>query len=208
MSTPLRAFSRGLELTGKSKQKYTLLEPLLHREEKPSNVWSAARENDPTDQFIIKQPDTDDGPEWPYFTKEMEMQELFRKSHYIRRIVDVIPPSLDSEPPCMVLEAFEESLWSARLRRPFSLGEIRSVMRSVAIGLGIIHCKNLVHTGSLCRHYLSILCVCVCTDTILDIKMENILVTGFDNDTPSDGEILVTKIADLGMGALFPPFAA
>ncbi|KAE8163735.1 kinase-like domain-containing protein [Aspergillus tamarii] len=178
MSTPLRAFSRGLELTGKSKQKYTLLEPLLHREEKPSNVWSAARENDPTDQFIIKQPDTDDGPEWPYFTKEMEMQELFRKSHYIRRIVDVIPPSLDSEPPCMVLEAFEESLWSARLRRPFSLGEIRSVMRSVAIGLGIIHCKNLVHT---------------------DIKMENILVTGFDNDTPSDGEILVTKIADLGM---------
>ncbi|KAB8273835.1 hypothetical protein BDV30DRAFT_238361 [Aspergillus minisclerotigenes] len=33
--------------------------------------------------------------------------------------------------------------------------------------------------------------------------MENILVTGFDNDMPGDGEVLVTKIADLGM--LRPP---
>ncbi|KAK6826860.1 hypothetical protein RU639_004595 [Aspergillus parasiticus] len=178
MSTPLRAFSRGLELIGKSNQKYTLLDPLLQRKDKPCNVWSAARENDPRDQFVIKQPNNDDSPEWPGFTKEMEMQELFRRSHYIRRMVDVIPPSLASEPPCMVLEAFENSLWSARLRRPFSLGEIRSVMRSVAIGLGVIHCKNLVHT---------------------DLKMENILVTGFDNDMPGDGEVLVTKIADLGM---------
>lgn len=36
---------------------------------------------------------------------------------------------------------------------------------------------------------------------MLDLKMENILVTGFDNDMPGDGEVLVTKIADLGMGA-------
>ncbi|KDB20961.1 hypothetical protein H109_07087 [Trichophyton interdigitale MR816] len=78
----------------------------------------------------------------------------------------------------MVLEAFEKSLWTARLRRPFSLGEIRSIMRSIAIGLSTIHHNNMV-----------------CTD----LKMENILVNGFDNETPGSGEHLVTKIADLGM---------
>lgn len=99
------------------------------------------------DQFVVKQLDDEDGPGWPSFTKEMKMQELFLKSGYIRRVVDVIPPSLDSESPIMALEAFEKSLWSARLRRPFSLGEIRSVMISIAIGLGIIHHNNLVYTG-------------------------------------------------------------
>lgn len=35
-----------------------------------------------------------------------------------------------------------------------------------------------------------------------DLKMENILVNGFDNETPGSGEHLVTKIADLGMSIL------
>ncbi|KAB8273836.1 hypothetical protein BDV30DRAFT_238362 [Aspergillus minisclerotigenes] len=100
MSTPLRAFSRVLGLIGKSNQKYTLLDPLLQHKDKPCNGWIAARENDPMVQFVIKQPNDDDSPEWPDFTKEMEMQELFRRSHYIRQMADVILPSLDSEPPC------------------------------------------------------------------------------------------------------------
>ncbi|KAF3482875.1 uncharacterized protein GIQ15_02199 [Arthroderma uncinatum] len=93
-------------------------------------------------------------------------------------MVDVIPPPSDTEPPIMVLEAFEKSLWTARLRRPFSLGEIRSVMRSIAIGLSTIHHNNVVYT---------------------DLKMENVLVSGFNNETAGSGEHLVTKIADLGM---------
>ena len=82
------------------------------------------------------------------------MQALLYKSGYIRRMVDVVPAPSDTEPQIMVLEAFEKSLWTARLRRPFfffSLGEIRSVMRSIAIGLGTIHHNNIVYTG-LWRH--------------------------------------------------------
>lgn len=37
-------------------------------------------------------------------------------------------------------------------------------------------------------------------DSTADLKMENILVNGFDNETPGSGENLVTKISDLGMG--------
>lgn len=37
-------------------------------------------------------------------------------------------------------------------------------------------------------------------DFSLDLKMENILINGFDNETPGSGENLVTKIADLGTG--------
>lgn len=42
------------------------------------------------------------------------------------------------------------------------------------------------------------------TDFTLDLKMENILINGFDNETPGSGENLVTKIADLGMGISSP----
>lgn len=149
----LRSLSRGLKLTGKCGQTYVLRDPLTQRKGRGSNVWSAARENDPMDQFAVKQPDDDDGPGWPDFTKEMETQELLLRSGYIRRMIDVIPPALDSEPSCMVLEPFEKSLWSSRLRRPFSLEEIRSVMRSIAIGLGTIHHNNLVYTGLSPRRY-------------------------------------------------------
>lgn len=153
MLTPLRSFSQGLKLVGKRGQTYVLLDPLVRRKGKHCNVWSAARENDPMDQFVIKQPDEEDGPGWPDFVKEKEMQELLYKSGYIRRMVDVIPPSSNLEPSSMVLEAFQKSLWSARLQRPFSLKEIRSVMRSIAIGLGTIHHNNLVFTGLSRRGY-------------------------------------------------------
>lgn len=145
--SPRRVLTRGMKLVGKRGQPYVLLDPLVQRKDKRCNVWSAAKQNDPMQQFVLKQPDDEDGSGWPEFTKEMEMQELLYKSGYIRRMIDVVPPLSDAEPQSMILEAFEKSLWTARLRRPFSLGEIRSVMRSIAVGLGTIHHNNVVYTG-------------------------------------------------------------
>lgn len=90
-TSPLRSLSRKLNLVGQRRQSYVLLNPLVWRKGKRCNVWSVATENDETDQYVIKQPDDDDGPGWPNFTKEMKMQELFRNSKYLRRMVGVIP---------------------------------------------------------------------------------------------------------------------
>ncbi|KAK2814071.1 hypothetical protein FQN50_000475 [Emmonsiellopsis sp. PD_5] len=182
MSSCSRNLSRGLKVIGKRGQTYVLLDPLVQRKGKRCHVWSASTETDVTDQFVIKQPDDNDGPGWPNFKKELRMQEYFRKSKHIRRMLDVIPPSSDSEPPMIVLEPFGKSLWDSRMTRPLSTGEIRSVMRGVLFGLGTIHTQGYVYT---------------------DLKMENILVGGFDNEKPGSGEGLVTKIADLGMSMVF-----
>ncbi|KAM5457607.1 hypothetical protein MaudCBS49596_000805 [Microsporum audouinii] len=179
MSRSLRVLFQGMKLIGKRGETYTLHHPLIQRRGKRCHVWSASKDSDALDQYVIKQPDDEDGLGWPNFTKELEMQKKFQKSAYIRRMVDLIPAPADLQASyMMVLEPFEKSLWDARLRRPLILEEIRSVMRSIAIGLGIIHQMNLVHT---------------------DLKMENILINGFNNEKPGSGEILVTKIADLGM---------
>ncbi|OJD09406.1 hypothetical protein ACJ73_10344 [Blastomyces percursus] len=79
MSSPLRVLTRGSKLVGKRGQIYVLLDPLVQREGKRCNVWSASKENDPMHQFVLKQPDDEDGSGWPEFTRQMEMQELLYK---------------------------------------------------------------------------------------------------------------------------------
>lgn len=147
MSSPSRSLSHKLKLVGQRGQTYVLRAPLARRRDKPCNVWSAAAENDETDQYVIKQPNDDDGSDWSSFMKEMQMQEFFRNSNYLRRMVDVIPQLPDSDPPTLVLEPFQKSLWNARMQRPLSTGEIRSVMKSILLGLGTIHNQKLVYTG-------------------------------------------------------------
>ncbi|EEQ34821.1 conserved hypothetical protein [Microsporum canis CBS 113480] len=147
MSRSLRVLFQGMKLIGKRGETYTLHHPLIQRRGKRCHIWSASKDSDALDQYVIKQPDDEDGLGWPNFTKELEMQKKFQKSAYIRRMVDLIPAPTDLQASCMmVLEPFEKSLWDARLRRPLILEEIRSVMRSIAIGLGTIHQMNLVHT--------------------------------------------------------------
>lgn len=123
MSSPLRGLARGSMLVGKRGQRHILLDPLL------------------------KKPDDEEGAGWADLNKEIDMQKLLYKCSYICRMVNVIPPPCDTELPVIVPEVLEKSLWSARLRRPFSLGEILSVMRSIAIGLSTIHHNNIVYTG-------------------------------------------------------------
>ncbi|KAL2361570.1 hypothetical protein RJZ56_005527 [Blastomyces dermatitidis] len=108
--------------------------------------------------------------------------ELLYKSGYIRRMVDVVPPPSDVEPQTMVLEAFEKSLWSAR---------------SIAIGLGL-YTTRISFIQVCCRERD----LTLNRHSVPDLKMENVLVNGFDNKSPGSGERLVTKIANLGTGML------
>lgn len=74
------------------------------------------------------------------------MQKLFTKDPMIRRLVDYIP---DSEPGglMMVLEAFTDTLWEARNARPFTMNEIKWIMKGVLLGIFTVHLKGLVYTG-------------------------------------------------------------
>ena len=54
MSVPLRVLTRGSKLVGKRGQRYVLLDPLVERKGKRCNVWSAAKDGDPMQQFVLK----------------------------------------------------------------------------------------------------------------------------------------------------------
>lgn len=110
-------------------------------------MWKASCSNN--HQVVIKHQESEDRPgeKWAAFRKEIEMQSLFRSVKYIRRMIDIIPPSSDLEPPMMVLEPFEKTLWSARTKRPFTLREVKHIMKFALLGLQEIHEKGLVHCG-------------------------------------------------------------
>lgn len=101
--------------------------------------------------YVLKCPanDTNDGllsTALPAFKHELDMQKLFANDPMIRQLVDYVP---DSEPggPMMVLEAFTDSLWGARHARPFTIKEIKWIMKGVLLGIFTVHMKVLVYTG-------------------------------------------------------------
>lgn len=177
----------GSKLTGESGTVYRLVDPLGSRSEnKPSSVWQAIDDNDSESEFILKALGSQDDPTsgWPLFQHEHKMQTLFADSPFIRTMVDFIPrttpsgtePALDAE-PVMVLQAFEKTLWSARLQRPFTDNEVKWIMKAVIIGLWTIHCKGLVYS---------------------DLKMENVVLNGFCNDNPGNVRSIIARLADCG----------
>ncbi|GKZ28934.1 hypothetical protein AbraIFM66950_001892 [Aspergillus brasiliensis] len=105
------------------------------------------------------------------------MQKLFAKDPMIRRLVDYVP---DSEPtgPMMVLEAFTNSLWDARNARSFTAKEIKWIMKGILLGIFTVHMKGLFYT---------------------DLKMENVVLGGFDSSKPNeDVRDLIVRLADCG----------
>lgn len=81
---------------------------------------------DESAQFVVKGPSNDDDRllSWPLFNHEFEIQTLFNSSAFIRQMVDFIPPAGGAEPK-MVLQAFENNLWTARTQRPMTKNEIK-----------------------------------------------------------------------------------
>ncbi|CAK4025394.1 hypothetical protein TI39_contig5956g00003 [Lecanosticta acicola] len=111
------------------------------------------------------------------------MHELFRDSTHIRKQVDRIPPNQGAEsPPMIVLEILETTVWKARMERPFSRQEIVAIIKGTLLALQDIHAQGLVYG---------------------DLKMENIMLNGFDADEVSDGGGFVVKLGDLG--TVMPP---
>ncbi|KAI1123695.1 kinase-like domain-containing protein [Nemania abortiva] len=162
---------------GESNAVYSFIRPLGKRTGSRANVWLV--EKDDKSEFIAKGPSPDDDKlsGWPAFQHELKMQRLFNDEKMIRRMVDFIPSSA-TEGPMIVLKLFEQTLWDARNARPMTTSEIKWIMEGVMLGIQTIHRRGLVHT---------------------DIKMENIVITGFDNDKPNENlrEIIV-RIADCG----------
>lgn len=82
----------------------------------------------------------------------------------------------------LVLEILETTVWLARIKRPFSQQEIVAIIKGVLEGLREIHSRGLVYG---------------------DLKMENIMLGGFDADNVSDGSQWTIKLGDLG--TVMPP---
>ncbi|TKA21838.1 hypothetical protein B0A50_08507 [Salinomyces thailandicus] len=167
------AITEGGAYTGESGKTYLAVGPLGQ-----ANVWTAVQNDEHGNIVVLKAPSTDDtGTSWPQFQHEMIMHELFKDCSYIRRQVDRVAPS-ENSPPLIVLEIFETTLWQARTKRPFSKDEVRSVARSILHGLQEVHDKGMVY---------------------VDIKMQNIMINGFDTSKDGDGSRLEAKLGDLGI---------
>lgn len=169
----------GAELTGESGKKYLAVSPLGQ-----ANVWTAVESNDMSNIVVIKEPSADDtSPGWPNFINEMVMHELLKDCSSIRGQVDRILPTKEGAPPMLVLEIFETTLWTARTKRPFTSAELKAVMKDALIGLRDVHDRGQVYG---------------------DLKMPNIMVDGFNPESPSDPSHLTAKLGDLGI--VMPPF--
>ncbi|KAK4241399.1 protein kinase [Achaetomium macrosporum] len=105
------------------------------------------------------------------------MQRLFAEDPMIRPMVDFAAKT-GAEPPMMILEPFQKTLWDARKTRPLTMQEIKWIMKGCLLGIMTVHRNGLVYT---------------------DLKMENVGVSGFDNEKPNDDPRQIkVRLADLG----------
>lgn len=170
--------SEGAELTGEHGAKYLAVSPLGQ-----SNVWTAVETgNGSNDVVVVKEPDANDAAlGFPSFQNEMVMHELLKDSSGVRQQRDRIPSITPGEPPMLVLEISATTLWSARAKRPFILSEIKKICKDALIGLQDVHAQGLVYA---------------------DLKMQNVMLDGFDADkptSPSSKSKLQATLGDLGI---------
>lgn len=132
----------GVELVGEHGFRY-----LLVRAFGQPNVWLAVDAATQEKIYIVKQPSANDSPGWPRFQHEMVMHELLKENPAIRKFVDRIPSTSRSDPPRLVLEIMQTTLWDARRKREFSDVEIKEIMRFTLLALQDIHAKGLVYAG-------------------------------------------------------------
>ncbi|KAK4498358.1 hypothetical protein PRZ48_011016 [Zasmidium cellare] len=169
----------GTELKSESGKTYLAVSSLGQ-----ANVWTGVEntgvgKDDFSKVVVLKAPSEDDEQgTWTQFVHEMIMHELFKEAPHIRKQIDRIAPDKDKEsPPVLVLEIFETTLWQARTKRPLSRLEIVAITRSILEALQVIHANGLVYA---------------------DLKMENVLMNGFDPEAQSHGSCLSIKLGDLG----------
>ncbi|KAH9826699.1 Protein tyrosine kinase [Teratosphaeria destructans] len=168
----MTALKEGAEYVGESGTKYLAVGALGQQ-----NVFTAVESGNHGNIVVLKAPSQDEVAPWPKFLHELTMHELLKEAPFIRKLLDRIPPN-NGAGPIMVLEILETTLWHARTQRPFTKSEIRVVARSILQGLLEVHKQGLAY---------------------IDLKMQNVLLNGFDPDTPGDGSDLDIKLGDLGI---------
>jgi len=180
MITATIPMREGKELVGENGQRYLLVQAMGQ-----PNVWIAVDAATQEKLYIVKQPSDDDdaAPGWPRFQHEMVMHEMFKDHDAIRPQIDRIPPTSRADPPKLVLELLQTTLWDARRKREFSDGELKQIMRQILLGLKEVHDNGLVYA---------------------DLKMENILLSGFEpkaanNDNNNNNINITAKLGDLGI---------
>ncbi|KAK5628457.1 hypothetical protein RRF57_004172 [Xylaria bambusicola] len=184
---------------GESGTIYSFLRPLgRHSGSRQKNVWLIKKDGKVDTEFIAKGPSSGDDKllGWPAFQHELKMQRLFNEKRMIRPMVDFLPSS-ESGGPMMVLKPYEQTLWDARNTRPMTTSEVKWIMEGV-LCIMTVHQKGLVYTGlfpilPLIHNHI------YDSSPRLDLKMENVGITGFDNKKPNENirEIIV-RLADCG----------
>jgi protein kinase len=163
----------GDELTGENGKTYLAVSNLGQ-----DNVWTAV-DSETSKVVVVKEPDANDASNGaPGFQNEMVMHELLKDSPAIRQQIDRISPNTTGGTPMLVLEIADTTLWGARTKRPFTLGELKHVTKDALIGLRDVHAQGLVYA---------------------DLKMQNIMIDGFDPKVESDPEELHASLGDLGI---------
>jgi protein kinase len=168
--------SEGDELTGEHGKKYLAVSPLGQ-----ANVWTAV-ETGNSKVVVVKEPDANDASRgMPSFQNEMVMHELLKDSSGVRQQIDRIPSTGPRDPPMLVLEITATTLWGARTQRPFTLEEVKKTTKDALIGLRDVHAQGLVYA---------------------DLKMQNVMVDGFDGSaagSKAGTEDLHASLGDLGI---------
>jgi male germ cell-associated kinase len=120
---------------GESGRDYRLLSPLGGQsKETAPNVWKALNDANESKQFVVKEPNSDDNADlkWPALQHELEIQNIFKDSPFIRQKVDFVLLSSALIRPKMVLQGFEKTLWTARNRRQLTSDKIKWIMKAVS----------------------------------------------------------------------------
>ena len=168
--------NEGDQLTGEHGKKYLAVSPLGQ-----SNVWTAV-ETPNNKVVVVKEPDANDVSRgMPSFQNEMVMHELLKDSSGVRQQLDRIPATGPRDPPMLVLEITANTLWGARTQRPFTLEEVKKTTKDTLIGLRDVHAQGLVYA---------------------DLKMQNVMVDGFDGSpagSKSGTGDLHASLGDLGI---------
>lgn len=145
MPFPPGQLHEGQVLKGESGKSYLLVSSLGQ-----SNVWTAVDASTQSEIYIVKQPAPHDEAwnGWPKFQHEMIMHEYFKDSPSIRGQVDRVPPTPGADPPRVILEILESTLWACRAKRSFTDAEVKKVMKDALVALRDVHAKGLVYAGT------------------------------------------------------------
>jgi len=191
--------SPGAVIQGQSGRKYRLVAPLSAGKNVDPHVWKAVDDSDEHQQFVVKCPESNNwkAQNLTAFQYELEMQKRFRDDPFIRSLIDFAAGcSAQDLPPWMVLEGFEKTLWAARLRRRLSFQEIRWIMKAVLLGLWTIHQQGLVYSGIMLKLPSPFLKK---SYAATDLKMENVVLNGFQDEEPGNVRSIIARLADCGL---------